>query len=110
MIISTQDQLVVSLGDGNCSYRRFQLSGIPCGHALTCVFSINYDVYDFFNSFYKKESYEKIYAPIIYPMPHHERMPNAGQNVILPLMFKKMPSRPKQARRREAGEHCRNKI
>ncbi|KAL5575541.1 hypothetical protein UlMin_017240 [Ulmus minor] len=88
----TQDQLVVNLSDGRCSCRLFQLSGIPCGHALACIYSRNLNVYDYVDSFYKKESYEKTYAPIIYPMPHPDRWPNARQNVILPPL------------RREAGE------
>ncbi|KAL5551055.1 hypothetical protein UlMin_001231 [Ulmus minor] len=82
----------------------FQLSEIPCGHALACVYSRNLNVYDYVDSFYKKESYEKTYGPIIYPMPHLDRWPNPRQNVILPPLFKQMPGRPKKARRREAGE------
>ncbi|KAL5543211.1 hypothetical protein UlMin_010921 [Ulmus minor] len=73
----TQDQLVVNLGDICCSYRQFQLFGIPCGHALACIYSRNLNVYEYVDSFYKKESYEKTYAPIIYPMPHLDRWPNA---------------------------------
>ncbi|KAL5564328.1 hypothetical protein UlMin_027492 [Ulmus minor] len=100
----TQDQLVVNLGDRCCSCRQFQLSGIPCGHALACIYSRNLNVYEYVDSFYKKESYEKTYAPIIYPMPHPDRWPNVRQNVILPSLFKQMPGKPKKARRREAGE------
>ena len=37
----TQDQLVVNLSEGSCSCKKFQLFGIPCGHVLTCIFSIN---------------------------------------------------------------------
>ncbi|KAL5565544.1 hypothetical protein UlMin_028708 [Ulmus minor] len=98
---STQDQLVVNLGDGTCSCRMFQLSGIPYGHALACIYSRNLNVYEYVNSFYKKESYEKSYAPIIYPVPHLDRWPNARKNVILPSMFKQMLGRPKKARKRE---------
>ncbi|KAL5543040.1 hypothetical protein UlMin_010750 [Ulmus minor] len=100
----TQDQLVVNLSDGCCSCRQFQLSGIPCGHALACIYSKNLNVYDYVDSFYKKESYEKTYGPIIYPMPHPDRWPNVRQNVILPPLFKQMPRRPKKERRREASE------
>ncbi|KAL5562046.1 hypothetical protein UlMin_031793 [Ulmus minor] len=104
---STQDQLVVNLGDGSSSCRVFQLFGIPCGHALAYIFSRNLNVYDLFNSFYKKDSYEKTYTPIIYQMPHPKRWPNARQNVILPP-FKNMPGRPKRVRRRETN--CKSKF
>ncbi|KAL5583208.1 hypothetical protein UlMin_015650 [Ulmus minor] len=98
------DQLVVDLSEGCCFCKKFQLSGIPCGHALACIFSRNYNVYEFIHSFYKKESYEKTYAPIIYPMPHPDRWPNVRQVVILPPPFKTMPSKPKKMQRRKAGE------
>ncbi|KAL5543089.1 hypothetical protein UlMin_010799 [Ulmus minor] len=87
-----------------CHAKRFQLTGIPCGHALACIFARNYNVYDYINSFYKKEAYEKTYAPVIYPMQHPDRWPNARQHVILPLIFKKMPSKPKKLKTREPGE------
>ncbi|KAL5562646.1 hypothetical protein UlMin_032393 [Ulmus minor] len=82
---------------------KFQLSGIPCGLALACIYSRNYNVYEFIHSFYKKDSYEKTYAPIIYPMPHPGRWPNDRQITILPP-FKTMPGRPKKMRRQEASE------
>ncbi|KAL5540037.1 hypothetical protein UlMin_042810 [Ulmus minor] len=83
---------------------QFQLSGIPCGHALACIYSKNLNVYKYVKSFYNKESYKNTYAPIIYPMPHSDRWPNARQHVILLSLFKQMPGRPKKAKRREVGE------
>ncbi|KAL5573126.1 hypothetical protein UlMin_022723 [Ulmus minor] len=95
---------VVNLSDGSCSCKRFQLIRIPCGHALVCIFARNYNFYNYINSFYKKEAYEKTYAPVIYPMPHPNRWPNARQHVILPLIFKKMSGIPKKLRKREPSE------
>ncbi|XP_062118556.1 uncharacterized protein LOC133832197 [Humulus lupulus] len=51
----------------SCS--RFQLIGIPCGHALATIWTSGSDVMDFIHECYKKETLLKAYEGMIYPMP-----------------------------------------
>ncbi|KAL5548247.1 hypothetical protein UlMin_003478 [Ulmus minor] len=101
---STQDQLVVNLSNGSCSCRRFQLIGIPCGHALH-VYLPEITMSTIISTiFLQKEAYKKTYTPDIYLMPNLDRWPIVRQHVIFPHVFKKMPGRPKKIRKREPGE------
>ncbi|XP_062099818.1 uncharacterized protein LOC133805665 [Humulus lupulus] len=58
---SNGSALVVDLEFRTCTCRRFQLSGLPCGHALATIWFMGGNVFDYVHGFYKKESLQKAY-------------------------------------------------
>ncbi|XP_062085362.1 uncharacterized protein LOC133791449 [Humulus lupulus] len=71
---SNGSALVVDLEFRTCTCRRFQLSGLPCGHALAIIWFMG------------------------------DMWPQTGLNPIDPPPETKLPGRPKKARRRETDE------
>ncbi|XP_062103070.1 uncharacterized protein LOC133814081 [Humulus lupulus] len=101
---SNGSALVVDLEFRTCTCRRFQLSGLPCGHALATIWFMGGNVFDYVHGFYKKESLQKAYGQSVHPMPSPDMWPQTGLNPIDPPPETKLPGRPKKARRRETDE------
>lgn len=87
-----------------CVCRQWQLSGIPCGHALACIWEAGHDPVDYVHDWYKRESFEKAYVVIIEPMPSLKFWLETSKNPIHPPKETNLPRRPKKKRRREADE------
>ncbi|CAL9001495.1 unnamed protein product [Prunus brigantina] len=47
-----------------CSCRRWDLCGIPCSHAISCIFQKEANVFDYAHDCYKKEAYLSSYEPV----------------------------------------------
>ncbi|KAL2485962.1 MuDR family transposase [Abeliophyllum distichum] len=96
----------VDLVAKTCSCRSWQLSGVPCGHVICSLESrgMSSDLMMYVSDCYKKDAYLRTYSPSICPMTSPELWPNPGQHPLAPPPIKKMPGRPKKARRREPDE------
>ncbi|XP_062075292.1 uncharacterized protein LOC133779335 [Humulus lupulus] len=101
---SNGSALVVDLEFRTCTCRRFQLSGLPCGHALATIWFMGGNVFDYVHGFYKQESLQKAYEQSVHPMPSPDMWPQTGLNPIDPPPETKLPGRPKKSRRRETDE------
>ncbi|XP_062085284.1 uncharacterized protein LOC133791371 [Humulus lupulus] len=89
----------VDLVKMTCTCRRFELSGIPCAHALACIWSCNDDVMNFIHEYYKKERFVVAYGGVVGPMPSPENWPKTGLNLIQAPGENNLPGRPKKKRR-----------
>jgi hypothetical protein len=95
---------VVNLQLRTCTCMYWQLSGLPCCHAISCIYKASLIMDDYIASCYSIVDYHKTYAHVLQPIEgpanwHTSNMPRPD-----PPAYVKMPGRPKTERRREVGE------
>ncbi|VVA39758.1 PREDICTED: transposon [Prunus dulcis] len=97
-------QFAVDLAIKTCSCKRWDLCGLPCPHAISCILRRKHDPYSYVDECYKREAYLKCYNPIISPMPSMDQWLSTGPHPLLPPLFKKQTGRPRKKRAREQGD------
>lgn len=97
-------QFAVDLAIKTCSCMRWDLCGLPCPHAISCILRRKHDPYSYLDECYKREAYLKCYNPIISPMPSMDQWLSTGPHPLLPPLFKKQTGRPRKKRAREQGD------
>ncbi|WOL08360.1 hypothetical protein Cni_G17113 [Canna indica] len=95
---------VVNLVIRSCSCRSWDLSGIPCNHAISCINWTKEEPEKYVSEYYKREVYLKAYANLLEPLREKEAWSNVDGPPLLPPKVKKIPGRPKKVRRREMHE------
>ncbi|XP_034574049.1 uncharacterized protein [Setaria viridis] len=76
---------VVNLANWECTCRRWQLSGLPCVHAVAVFNRIGRSYYDYCSKFFRLESYHLTYSGTIFPIPDMDTVDfSAGANLIPP--------------------------
>ncbi|XP_019198890.1 PREDICTED: uncharacterized protein LOC109192644 [Ipomoea nil] len=83
------DQQEVDLENKKCSCRKWDLTGLPCKHAVCAIWKKNGNgaVYDFVHPCYSKETYLKIYKASINPMAGPDEWPISAQSPLLPPIY-----------------------
>lgn len=100
----TTEKYIVDLTKMECTCRRWMLTGIPCCHAITCYIDRREDPENAIPLIYRKEAYQAVYNPIIYPT-NGENLWVATPHVdILPPPLRRGPGRPKRSRNKDADE------
>ncbi|KAH0771153.1 hypothetical protein KY290_015134 [Solanum tuberosum] len=74
------DTWAVDLYNRTCSCRQWELSGIPCKHAISSIWLKNDEVLNYVDDCYKVETYQKIYEVPILPMNGPDLWPKPGHN------------------------------
>ncbi|XP_021802226.1 uncharacterized protein LOC110746320 [Prunus avium] len=97
-------EYVVDLKAKTCSCRRWDLCGIPCSHAISCIFQKEANVFDYAHDCYKKEAYLSSYEPMVHPIPSMDQWQRTNWPPIKPPPYKKQPGRPKKSRNKEPAE------
>nr|AAT40523.2 Mutator transposable element, putative [Solanum demissum] len=62
------DNWAVDLYNRTCSCRQWELSGVPCKHAISSIWLKNDEVLNYVDDCYKVDTYRKIYEASILPM------------------------------------------
>ncbi|CAL9001486.1 unnamed protein product [Prunus brigantina] len=97
-------EYAVDLKAKTCSCRRWDLCGIPCSHAISCIFQKEANVFDYAHDCYKKEAYLSSYEPMVHPIPSMDQWQRTNWPPIKPPPYKKQPGRPKKSRNKEPAD------
>ncbi|KAK9287663.1 hypothetical protein L1049_016100 [Liquidambar formosana] len=104
---------VVNLDDWECSCREWQITGLPCLHAVAVIDCFGKNVYDYCSKYFTIETYRIAYSESINPVRtadgpiHTESSPVR----VHPPSIRRPSGRPKEKRVRPEGEvkrplHC----
>lgn len=93
----------VALDLKSCTCKRWDISGLPCGHAISAIYYKGKTPDEYVDEYYSKEKYMKAYEPIMYPITGVEEWDKITRPIAPPL-YRRQPGRPKMARNKEAGE------
>lgn len=90
---------VVDIDHWDCSCKGWQLTGLPCCHAVAVFECIGRSPYDYCSRYFTTESYHLSYAESIQPVPNVDRpvqgeLTEAGV-IVTPPPTKRPPGRPK---------------
>ncbi|XP_051136523.1 uncharacterized protein LOC127255174 [Andrographis paniculata] len=97
-------QHAINLRERTCTCRKWQLSGIPCKHAIS---NQREEIQDYVNEYYSVETYIKVYAPAIMAFTSEMFWEVTGFNPPKPLTQMRLVGRPTLSRRRERDEPMR---
>ena len=98
--------VTVDLEQRSCDCRVFDLSGIPCAHALAAIFDRRHKPIDYVSDYFKRDKYLNSYAFPLQALKgidfwdYHEEV----EVLLPPEIPKKLRGRPKRLRRREEWE------
>lgn len=96
----------INLQNMTCSCRYWQLSGLPCCHALSAICKSGHATNGFIAQGYSIEEYKKTYDHCMEPLEGEERWPTSDHHPKpSPPGYVKMTGRPKgKSRKRKPGE------
>ncbi|XP_039145672.1 uncharacterized protein LOC120282907 [Dioscorea cayenensis subsp. rotundata] len=83
-VLGPDGQFVVDKKDWYCSCRRWQLSGIPCGHAVSMLYYNREKPEDYLHSCYEVRTFIDTYRHILNPTHDKDSWPKSDQCPIIP--------------------------
>ncbi|KAL2930291.1 Tyrosine-protein kinase JAK1 [Bienertia sinuspersici] len=101
---ATQVRYVVSLLERTCSCYAWQLSGVPCNHAVAAIWKAQEHPEHYVSNYFTKETYLKAYAFPLEPLNGPQEWPESSKTPIIPPPFKKLQNRPTTKRKPSLGE------
>ncbi|KAJ4709068.1 MuDR family transposase [Melia azedarach] len=105
VLVDNQDGHVVDLGTRECDCGMWQITGLPCMHALCCIDTIREEVEKYMHPYLLRDNYLRTYKEHIQHMPSEIRWPLLFRiNEIGAPKIKRQTGRPKKARKREPSE------
>jgi len=97
-------KLVVDLGAHSCTCNVWDITGIPCEHAIACMAHNNWSYLDYVHPYFHAETWRKTYEPYINPTTSQEFWEKTNLPPINPPPYKRPPGRPKKVRRKDPDE------
>ncbi|WVZ74828.1 hypothetical protein U9M48_022955, partial [Paspalum notatum var. saurae] len=99
----------VDLEKKTCSCRYWQLAGLPCCHAISCIYYKTNKLDDYIASCFTVKEIQKTYAHLLQPVEGIQNWPTSQMAKPLPPKTLKMLGKPKKERRREPHEKPKDK-
>jgi hypothetical protein len=97
-------QHIVDLTAKTCDCRRWQLTGIPCCHAVSCLRHEKIPPESVLPSCYSLDAYNRAYANSIWPCKDKSQWEKMNGPEVLPPFYEKRAGRPPKARKKQAHE------
>ncbi|XP_058763696.1 uncharacterized protein LOC131637121 [Vicia villosa] len=94
----------VNLKNESCSCRKWELSGIPCSHVVSCIWSIRKKPEGYVSPYYSKLTFGKCYANIVYPNNGPQLWTNVDHVPMSPPVMRRAIGRPKKMRNKTSDE------
>ncbi|XP_058725212.1 uncharacterized protein LOC131596548 [Vicia villosa] len=98
------DTYVVNLKQETCACRKWDLTGIPCSHSITCIWQNKKKPEDYVSEYYRKDTFKNIYSHIIYPTNGPQLWPLDNQSTMNPPIMRRAIGRPKKMRNKANDE------
>ncbi|KAG0498944.1 hypothetical protein HPP92_003635 [Vanilla planifolia] len=89
---------VVNVGNWSCSCRRWQISGLPCPHAIAVFNRLDRPVHDYCSGYFRVDCYHATYAETIQPIPDIAGIDFSSANLYLPPPPRRNPGRQRRKR------------
>ncbi|XP_054806413.1 uncharacterized protein LOC129309081 isoform X2 [Prosopis cineraria] len=88
---------IVDVDRWDCTCKRWQISGLPCCHAVAVIECIGRSPYDYCSRYFSVENYRLTYAESIHPVPSVDRpdYDSSTAVIVTPPPTKRPPGRPK---------------
>ncbi|XP_059658764.1 uncharacterized protein LOC132305075 [Cornus florida] len=91
----------VDISQNTCTCRIWEVSGIPCNHAIACIFARRELPEIYVDPYYHRDTYLKAYANLIYPVPMSRLLNSEPIDPLQPPTYRKPTGRPKKARNKK---------
>jgi hypothetical protein len=104
LVSSKPVDYVVDLKDKTCSCMRWQKTGIPCPHVISCLRHDGTDPLSLVDNCYSLEMHKKAYDNIVIPCRDRTEWEKMNGPPIFPPVFTKHVGRPTKSRRKAPGE------
>ncbi|ONK63377.1 uncharacterized protein A4U43_C07F14500 [Asparagus officinalis] len=100
------DQFTVDINTKKCSCYKWQVSGIPCCHAVAVIYAIRANPEDFVAEWFTKEKYIHAYTPVLHPIRGMRHWPRSKLQPLLPPMTEKSKDKENNKKRRKDPEEA----
>ena len=97
-------QASVNLVERTCSCRMWDITGVPCKHAISAIYANRELPEAYVHKYFLKDIYLAIYNHVINPVPSKEEWECTGYGDIHPNIPRKPAGRPKKKRIRSTDE------
>ncbi|KAH9802199.1 SWIM-type domain-containing protein [Citrus sinensis] len=94
---------VVDLLGKHCDCNEWDISGLPCKHAICCIDAMRFNVNDYVHPLLKKISFQNTYSHQLYPVPDESKWPLLLHNNLQPPIISRCAGRPQTKRKKELG-------
>ncbi|RYQ92304.1 hypothetical protein Ahy_B09g098497 [Arachis hypogaea] len=88
------------LAAGECSCRRWQMSRLPCSHAISCITFKGLDLESFMDDHYKKDAYLRCYQKVIHPLNGPDLWQRSQYDYVMPPPYRRPSHRLVKKRKR----------
>ncbi|KAM3384138.1 hypothetical protein ACQJBY_008661 [Aegilops geniculata] len=94
----------VNLLHRTCGCRKWDMTAMPCNHAVSAIVKAKLQPEDFVDDFFKKAIYQKAYGHIIFPVPGPNLLPRTRTQDIEPPVFRDKVGKQQTKRRKKQFE------
>ena len=95
---------MVNLQKKSCACRRWDMSGIPCNHAIACLRHDNILPEEMVHPCYSISKFRAAYSHVIYPCRDRTEWPKVNGRPVLPPIYERKVGRPAKNRRKQPEE------